>query len=204
MDEQQPLGVSGSTLQGGSESYYSIMLTRMDSRRNILRLRMLSIPKRYSHFLFGLIQSGFTCAIAAAIASAPFMYHGIFISHWLKSWIIAWATMIPFVLLATPLIRRTVDVLSLVVKAGVTGQRQCPPAQADDPFIVDLLNYHAHLGRLAPGCSRSAAMQCSATSLAPRMRVAFCWTPSIRGPDAAPSPNGRPATRRAKAQRAVS
>jgi len=73
---------------------------------------MMSIPKRYSHFLFGLIQSGFTCAIAAAIASAPFMYDGIFISHWLKSWIIAWATMIPFVLLATPIIRRAVDVLT--------------------------------------------------------------------------------------------
>ena len=35
---------------------------------------MISIPKRYSHFLFGLIQSGFTCAIAAGIASTPFIY----------------------------------------------------------------------------------------------------------------------------------
>jgi uncharacterized protein DUF2798 len=72
----------------------------------------MGIPKRYSHFIFGLIQSGFTCAIAAAIASAPFMYNGNFISHWLKSWIIAWATMIPFILLATPFIRRAVDVLT--------------------------------------------------------------------------------------------
>jgi hypothetical protein len=72
----------------------------------------MSIPKRYSHFIFGLIQSGFTCAIAAAIASVPFMHNGDFISHWLKSWIIAWATMIPFVLMATPLIRRAVDVLT--------------------------------------------------------------------------------------------
>jgi hypothetical protein len=73
---------------------------------------MISIPKRYGHFMFGLIQSGFTCAIAAAIASAPFMYSGIFLSHRLKSWIIAWATMIPFVLLATPLIRKAVEVLT--------------------------------------------------------------------------------------------
>jgi len=73
---------------------------------------MISIPKRYGHFIFGLIQSGFTCAIAAAIASAPFMHNGIFLSHWLKSWIIAWATMIPFVLLATPFIRRAVDALT--------------------------------------------------------------------------------------------
>jgi hypothetical protein len=73
---------------------------------------MMSIPKRYSHFLFGLIQSGFTCAIAAAIASAPFIHNGIFIRHWLKSWIYAWAIMIPFVLLATPLIRRAVETLT--------------------------------------------------------------------------------------------
>jgi hypothetical protein len=73
---------------------------------------MISIPKRHGHFLFGLIQSGFTCAIAAGIASAPYIYDGIFMSHWLKSWIIAWATMIPFVLLATPFIRRAVDALT--------------------------------------------------------------------------------------------
>ena len=73
---------------------------------------MTYIPKRYSHFLFGLIQSGFTCAIAAAIASGPFMIDGGFLGHWLKSWIIAWAIMIPFVLLATPVIRRTVDLLT--------------------------------------------------------------------------------------------
>jgi hypothetical protein len=73
---------------------------------------MISIPKRYSHFLFGLIQSGFTCAIAAAIASGPFMADGIFIRHWFRSWIIAWAIMIPFVLLLTPLIRRAVEALT--------------------------------------------------------------------------------------------
>jgi hypothetical protein len=73
---------------------------------------MIAIPKRYSHFLFGLIQSGFTCAIAAAIASAPFIYEGVFFSHWLKSWIFAWAIMIPFVILATPFIRRAVDLLT--------------------------------------------------------------------------------------------
>jgi hypothetical protein len=73
---------------------------------------MIRIPKRYSHFLFGIIQSGFTCAVAAGIASGPFMYTGIFISHWLKSWIFAWAAMIPFVLLITPLIRRAVDMLT--------------------------------------------------------------------------------------------
>jgi Protein of unknown function (DUF2798) len=73
---------------------------------------MPRIPKRYSHFLFGLIQSGFTCAIAAGIASAPFISEGVFISQWLKSWIIAWAIMIPFVLLASPFIRSAVEMLT--------------------------------------------------------------------------------------------
>ena len=73
---------------------------------------MLRIPKRYSHFLFGLIQSGFTCAIAAGIASAPFFGDRVFISQWLKSWVIAWAIMIPFVLLASPFIRRAVEMLT--------------------------------------------------------------------------------------------
>ena len=32
---------------------------------------MLGIPRRFSHFVFGFIQSGLTCAVAAAIASYP-------------------------------------------------------------------------------------------------------------------------------------
>ena len=73
---------------------------------------MPELPKRYSHFLFGIIQSGFTCAVAAGIASGPFMYSAIFLGHWLKSWLMAWAVMIPFVLVITPLIRRAVDALT--------------------------------------------------------------------------------------------
>ena len=72
----------------------------------------MAIPRRYSHFLFGLIQSGFTTAIAAAIASAPLIHNGLFVTHWFKSWILAWAIMIPFVLLATPLIRKAVEALT--------------------------------------------------------------------------------------------
>jgi hypothetical protein len=72
----------------------------------------MNIPRRYSHFLFGLIQSGFTCAIAAGIACVPLIHEGTFLSHWAKSWIFAWATMVPFVLVATPFIRRAVDRLT--------------------------------------------------------------------------------------------
>jgi hypothetical protein len=67
---------------------------------------MLPIPRRHAHFLFGVIQSGLTSLIAAGIASMPFWPSGQFIHHWLLSSLVAWATMIPFVLLAAPAIRR--------------------------------------------------------------------------------------------------
>jgi Protein of unknown function (DUF2798) len=66
---------------------------------------MLGIPRRYSHFVFGTIQAGLTSLIAAGIASASFLGHGQFLSHWLLSWLISWAAMLPFVLFAAPSIR---------------------------------------------------------------------------------------------------
>jgi hypothetical protein len=66
---------------------------------------MLGIPRRYAHFIFGVIQSGLTSCIAAAIASHPFLSSGGFLGHWLRSWLIAWGMMLPVVILAAPLIR---------------------------------------------------------------------------------------------------
>jgi len=73
---------------------------------------MLRIPRRYSHFIFGVIQSGLTAAIAAAIASLPLMREGTFLHHWLQSWLIAWITMLPIVVLAAPAIRRLTQFLT--------------------------------------------------------------------------------------------
>lgn len=66
---------------------------------------MLGIPRRYSHFVFGIIQSGLTSLIAAGIASFPAGSAMIFVRHWMLSWLIAWAAMLPVVLLAAPAIR---------------------------------------------------------------------------------------------------
>lgn len=66
---------------------------------------MLGIPRRYSHFVFGVLQSGLTSCIAAAITSYPFMASGQFVRHWLASWLIAWIMMLPVVVLAAPLIK---------------------------------------------------------------------------------------------------
>ena len=67
---------------------------------------MIRIPRRHAHFVYGVIQSGLTCAIAAGIASLPLMARGTFLQDWLRAWIIAWVTMLPVVLLAAPIIRR--------------------------------------------------------------------------------------------------
>lgn len=75
---------------------------------------MLGIPRRYGHFLFAVIQSGITSAIAAAIASAPFLDDSTFLIHWLGSWLVAWTAMVPIVLLAAPIIRRLVLALTIV------------------------------------------------------------------------------------------
>lgn len=75
---------------------------------------MLRIPRRYGHFVFAVIQSGMTTAIAAAIASVPFLGESTFMVHWLGAWLIAWAALIPIVLLAAPAIRRLVHALTTV------------------------------------------------------------------------------------------
>ena len=66
---------------------------------------MLGIPRRHSHIVFGLIQSGLTSLIAAGIASLAEPSMLLFLRHWLASWLIAWALMVPVVLLAAPAIR---------------------------------------------------------------------------------------------------
>ena len=66
---------------------------------------MFAIPRRYSHFVFGVIQSGLTSLIAAGIASFPSLATGQFLWNWLVSWLIAWCAMAPLVLLAAPAIR---------------------------------------------------------------------------------------------------
>ena len=67
---------------------------------------MLGIPRRYSHFVFGTVQAGLTSLIAAGIASYAFMGQGKFLSHWILSWLVSWAAMVPFVLFAAPAIRK--------------------------------------------------------------------------------------------------
>lgn len=72
----------------------------------------LRIPRRHGHLVFGVIQSGLTCLVAAGIASYPDSGTARFIEHWLISWLISWLTMLPLVLLAAPAIRVLVNHLT--------------------------------------------------------------------------------------------
>jgi hypothetical protein len=67
------------------------------------------VSARYRFILFGLTQSGITCGIAAAIATATFSPHSAFVGPWLRSWLLSWLTMVPVVVLASPFIKRLVD-----------------------------------------------------------------------------------------------
>ena len=66
---------------------------------------MFGIPRRFSHFIFAVIQAGLTCLIAAGVASLPLATIRQFFIHWLLSWVISWAAMLPVVVLAAPIIR---------------------------------------------------------------------------------------------------
>ncbi|WP_375788499.1 DUF2798 domain-containing protein [Bradyrhizobium sp. Pha-3] len=66
---------------------------------------MFAIQRRYSHFIFGVIQSGLTSFIAAGIASLSAIATGHFLWHRLGSWLVSWAVLSPVVLLAAPIIR---------------------------------------------------------------------------------------------------
>jgi hypothetical protein len=67
--------------------------------------------------IFGVVQAGLTSAIAAGIASIGTL---AFLENWLGSWLIAWATTIPIVLLAAPVIRRLV--VALTIERGDGGK----------------------------------------------------------------------------------
>jgi Protein of unknown function (DUF2798) len=70
------------------------------------------VPRRYSHFLFGVIQAALTSLTAAGIASFPAPTLVGFINHWLLSGLVAWIAMVPVVVLAAPAIRALSVVLT--------------------------------------------------------------------------------------------
>lgn len=67
------------------------------------------IPRRFAPFVYGIIQAAITAGVATAIATYQALGLGMeFLEHWVFSWVIAWLTMLPFVILMAPLIQRAV------------------------------------------------------------------------------------------------
>ena len=50
---------------------------------------------RFGYFVYGVIRSGPTCAIAAGVASFPFIPAGTFVTHWLRDCNLSRITMLP-------------------------------------------------------------------------------------------------------------
>jgi hypothetical protein len=73
---------------------------------------VLKISRKYGHFLFAVIQSGVTSAIASALVSFRLLGDNLFLSNWLGSWLTSWALMVPIVLFAAPTIQRVTVLLT--------------------------------------------------------------------------------------------
>ncbi|MFO1115746.1 MAG: DUF2798 domain-containing protein [Beijerinckiaceae bacterium] len=67
---------------------------------------VIGIPRRYSHFVFAVLQSGLTSAIAAFVATASSTSPDALLASWLKSWLLSWLLLGPVVIVAAPMIRR--------------------------------------------------------------------------------------------------
>jgi hypothetical protein len=69
----------------------------------------MKIPQHYGHYVFGILQSGVTCAVASAIAVFKTNHGDFEIIDWLSSWGLSWLTMLPVVFLFVPILRKAVE-----------------------------------------------------------------------------------------------
>jgi hypothetical protein len=75
---------------------------------------MIVIPRRFAPYIYGMIQAAITSAIASAIATNQLTMSGLeFAAYWLKSWGLAWLTMLPIVVLIAPYIQRAVIAMTV-------------------------------------------------------------------------------------------
>jgi len=70
----------------------------------------LHLPQRYVPYAYGILQAALTTAVATAIAIFPIAHSALeFVERWMVAWAIAWVTMLPVVILASPLIQRAIQ-----------------------------------------------------------------------------------------------
>ena len=89
-----------------------------------LEISMRRLPQRFAPFLFSVTQACVTTGLATAIATTDTTPLGlVFLERWMGSWMIAWAVMIPVVILAAPVIERSVAALTDSAPSGESHKR---------------------------------------------------------------------------------
>ncbi|HEY5796442.1 MAG TPA: DUF2798 domain-containing protein [Bosea sp. (in: a-proteobacteria)] len=73
---------------------------------------MATIPRRFSHVAFGIIQAGLTSAIATGVAVLAGPDASASLLRWASSWLLSWGMMLPVVIFAAPFIRRAVEAMT--------------------------------------------------------------------------------------------
>jgi hypothetical protein len=70
---------------------------------------MARLPRTYAPFLYGIIQAAMTTCVASSIATYQATGSSArFFEVWPPAWGLAWLTMLPIVILVSPLIQRAV------------------------------------------------------------------------------------------------
>jgi len=70
---------------------------------------MRRLPRRYAPFVYGMIQAAVTSAVATIIATYQIAHLDLqFTVYWLECWGLSLLTMLPVVILISPLIQRAV------------------------------------------------------------------------------------------------
>jgi hypothetical protein len=67
-------------------------------------------PQRFAPYAYGILQAAITTAVATAIAIYPIVHSSMeFVERWMLAWGLAWLTMLPVVLIASPIIQQAVQ-----------------------------------------------------------------------------------------------
>lgn len=70
---------------------------------------MRRLPRRYAHFVYGMIQAAITTAVATTVATYQIARADLqFVGYWLSCWFVSLMTMLPVVILVAPIIQRAV------------------------------------------------------------------------------------------------
>jgi hypothetical protein len=83
------------------------------ARRSYSSVDMTRVPQRYAPLVYGIIQAAVTTAVATAVATHQLTGLGPqFLWNWMAAWLLAWLSMLPLVVLVSPLIARAVSALT--------------------------------------------------------------------------------------------